>query len=84
MRYLLGIPVLMFGAILVAAFTFALTRAGDDSTPMRHTCLSPCTVVFPDHVEEDEWWVDYGWRDKHTPVLGVYVCPPGDMSGRCG
>ena len=38
-----------------------------------HDCDAPCVVYLPDNTEEDEFGIDYGWRDSHTPMVDVYA-----------
>jgi len=82
-----GVLMLVGIVCAVAAFMIAAVQAMPSSTGQdvrTHVCDSPCVVYLPDNTQEDGWYVDYGWIDRGTPVLGVHVCPQGDMSGRCG
>jgi len=79
-----GVIVVGF-VIIVAAMLIVAVQAIPSRADVRaHVCDSPCVVYLPDNTQEDGWYVDYGWIDRGTPVLGVHVCPQGDMSGRCG
>lgn len=39
----------------------------------RHSCQAPCAVRLPAGTLEDAWDFDYGWKDEHTPVVGVWA-----------
>jgi hypothetical protein len=41
-----------------------------------HECITPCTVILPKDTLEDEFGIDYGWRNRHTSTVDVYVRRP--------
>lgn len=38
-----------------------------------HQCITPCVVILPKGVLEDEFRLNYGWRNRHTPFLDIWV-----------
>lgn len=37
-----------------------------------HRCITPCNVILPKDTLEDEFGINYGWKD-HRPRVEVYV-----------
>lgn len=64
---LLGI---VLGAFVVAAST--ADAADHDLTGRQQQCMSPCTVILPRGTLEDEFGIDYGWKNGR-PRVDVYV-----------
>lgn len=38
-----------------------------------HECVAPCRVILPKGTLEDEFGIDFGWRNKRYSVVDVYV-----------
>jgi hypothetical protein len=71
MRLIVFISLFMLAAV-IAAGSYGMISS-THSTHATQTCEAPCVVKLPDNTLEDEWTFDYGWKDKHTPVVGVYA-----------
>jgi hypothetical protein len=46
-------------------------NVGDRAT--MHGCITPCRVILPKGTLEDEFGIGYGWKDRRTPMVDVYV-----------
>lgn len=49
-------------AILVCTITSCLIALAllNPNNPPNHSCVSPCTVTFPNGTQEDDFIIDYG------------------------
>lgn len=69
------------GIMMILGVGLAIANASPTSV-RHHQCYAPCTVILPPGTLEDEFMFNYGWRNRHTPILDVWVIRPGEDNGR--
>jgi hypothetical protein len=64
------VMMMFLGMIIGVAIVGAVIVDANGATA--HECVAPCTVVLPKGTLEDEFGINYGWRNSRTPILDVW------------